>query len=44
MRRYDCLWQTDRHHRCVKGHTERVAAVSGLVNRQIRHRLPFMVR
>ncbi len=44
MRRYNCLWQTDRHHRCVKGHTERVAAVSGLVNRQIRHRLPFMVR
>lgn len=41
MRRYDCLWQTDRHHR--KGHTERVAAVAGLVNRQIRHRLPYLV-
>lgn len=41
MRRYECLWQTDRHHR--RGHTERVAAVAGLVNRQIRHRLPFLV-
>ena len=41
MRRYQCLWQTDRHHR--KGHTERVAAVAGLVNRQIRHRLPYLV-
>ena len=41
MRRYQCLWQTDRHHR--RGHTERVAAVAGLVNRQIRHRLPYMV-
>lgn len=41
VRRYDCLWQTDRHHR--KGHTERVAAVAGLVNRQIRHRLPYLV-
>ena len=40
-RRYQCLWQTDRHHR--KGHTERVAAVSGLVNRQIRHRLPYLI-
>ena len=43
MRRYQCLWQADRHHRYVKGHSERVAAVSGLVNRQIRHRLPYMV-
>jgi hypothetical protein len=41
MRRYQCLWQTDRHHR--KGHTERVGAVAGLVNRQIRHRLPYLV-
>jgi hypothetical protein len=41
MRRYQCLWQIDRHHR--KGHTERVAAVAGLVNRQIRHRLPYLV-
>lgn len=41
MRRYECLWQTDRHHR--RGHTERVAAVAGLVNRQIRHRLPYLV-
>jgi hypothetical protein len=43
MRRYECLWQTDRHHRNIKGHTERVAAVAGLVNRQIRHRLPYLV-
>ena len=41
VRRYECLWQTDRHHRL--GHTERVAAVAGLVNRQIRHRLPYLV-
>jgi hypothetical protein len=41
MRRYQALWQTDRHHR--KGHSERVAAVAGLVNRQIRHRLPYLV-
>ena len=41
LRRYECLWQTDRHHR--KGHTQRVQAVSGLVNRQIRHRLPYLV-
>jgi hypothetical protein len=41
MRRYESLWQTDRHHR--RGHTERVAAVAGLVNRQIRHRLPYLV-
>jgi hypothetical protein len=44
MRRYEALWQTDRHHswRNRKGHTERVAAVAGLVNRQIRHRLPYL--
>jgi hypothetical protein len=41
MRSYSSLYQTDRHHR--KGHTERTTAVAGLVNRQIRHRLPFMV-
>jgi hypothetical protein len=40
-RRYQSLWQTDRHHRL--GHTERVAAVAGLVNRQIRYRLPHLV-
>lgn len=40
MRRYQSLWQTDRHHR--KDHTARVAAVAGLVNRQIRHRLPYL--
>lgn len=44
MHSYDSLAQTDRHHRCIKGHTERTRAVAGLVNRQIRHRLPFMVR
>ena len=45
VRRYECLWQTDRHHSCRNhnGHTERVAAVAGLVNRQIRHRLPYLV-
>jgi hypothetical protein len=32
-----CLTQMDRHHR--KGHTPRVVAVAGLVNRQIEHRL-----
>lgn len=42
MHRYESLAQIDRHHRTM--HTERVAAVGGLVNRQIRHRLPFLVR
>jgi len=42
MRRYESLAQTDRHHR--QGHTARTRAVAGLVNRQIRHRLPFLVR
>jgi hypothetical protein len=37
LRCYQCLTQMDRHHR--KGHTPRVAAVAGLVNRQIEHRL-----
>jgi hypothetical protein len=38
MRRYQSLAQTDRHHR--KNHTARTRAVAGLVNRQIRCRLP----
>jgi hypothetical protein len=38
LRRYEALSQTDRHHR--RYHTQRVVAVAGLVNRQIRHRLP----
>lgn len=38
MRRYQCLSQTDRHHRCH--HSARTRAVAGLVNRQIRSRLP----
>jgi hypothetical protein len=38
LRRYDALTQTDRNHR--QQHTARVRAVAGLVNRQLRHRLP----
>ena len=38
MRRYQCLNQTDRHHR--RNHSARTHAVAGLVNRQIRSRLP----
>jgi hypothetical protein len=38
MRRYQSLSQTDRHHR--RQHTARTRAVAGLVNRQIRSRLP----
>lgn len=38
LRRYQCLNQTDRHHR--RHHAPRVCAVAGLVNRQIRSRLP----
>lgn len=38
MRRYQSLNQTDRHHR--RNHTARTRAVAGLVNRQIRCRLP----
>ncbi len=34
MRRFQALAQSDRHHRW--GHTMRVAAIAGLVNRQIR--------
>ncbi|HEX8962283.1 MAG TPA: transposase family protein [Rhodocyclaceae bacterium] len=36
LRRYEALDQTDRHHR--RHHAERVMAVAGLVNRQIRQR------
>ena len=36
MRRYQCLNQTDRHHR--RSHTARVRAVAGLVNRQLDRR------
>jgi hypothetical protein len=36
MRRYECLSQSDRHHR--QNHTPRVRAVAGLVNRQLRAR------
>jgi hypothetical protein len=36
MRRYQSLSQIDRHHR--KNHTQRVRAVAGLVNRQLRAR------
>ncbi len=38
MRRYQSITQPDRNHR--QGHTERVVAIAGLVNRQITHRLP----
>lgn len=38
MRRYQCVNQTDRHHR--RNHSARTRAVAGLVNRQIRSRLP----
>lgn len=37
LRRFQCLTHTDREHR--QRHTARVIAVSGLVNRQIDHRL-----
>lgn len=33
LRVYECLTQPDRHHR--RGHTARVAAVAGLVNRRL---------
>jgi hypothetical protein len=38
VRYFQALTQTDRNHR--QQHTPRVVAVAGLVNRQIRHRLP----
>lgn len=36
LRRYQALSQVDRHHR--RGHTARVRAVAGLVNRMLDHR------
>ena len=36
LRRYETLTQTDRHHR--RGHSARVRAVAGLVNRQLAER------
>ena len=42
VRHYQALTQTDRHHR--KGHTERVEAVCGLVNRKMQSRLPYLFR
>jgi hypothetical protein len=36
LRVFEALTQTDRHHR--RGHTARVRAVAGLVNRQVRER------
>ena len=44
LRRYDALPHTDRHRR--RGHTARVRAVAGLVNRQLRrhHVSPLGVR
>jgi hypothetical protein len=40
LRRYQALSATDRHHR--EGHTARVQAVAGLVNRQMRARMPYL--
>lgn len=40
LRQYGALRQNDRHHR--HGHTERVEAVAGLVNRKLQHRLPYL--
>ena len=37
MRRYQALSQVDRHRR--RGHTSRVRAVAGLVNRMLDHRV-----
>lgn len=42
MRTYQAITQTDRNHR--KMHTERVAAISGLVNRKLQTRLPYLFR
>ncbi len=39
MRRYQCLSQSDRHHR--QNHPARTRAVAGLVNRQIQSRRPY---
>ena len=41
-RRYQAITMVDRHHR--KGHTERVRAVAGLVNRQLAARMPYLVQ
>ena len=41
LRRYQCVTAMDRHHR--QHHTARGVAVEGLVNRQIRHRLPWAI-
>jgi len=38
LRHYEALRHMDRHHR--QGHTARVVAIAGLVNRQIQARLP----
>lgn len=40
LRRYDSLYQMDRHHR--QNHAHRVAAVAGLVNRQLQARHPAL--
>jgi hypothetical protein len=42
VRRYASVTAPDRQQR--RGHHERVAAVAGLVNRQIRVRMPYLVR
>lgn len=41
LRRYQALSQLDRHHR--QGHTARVRAVAGLVNRQLDHRFGALI-
>ena len=41
LRRYQALSQLDRHHR--QGHTARVRAVAGLVNRQLAHRFGALI-
>lgn len=42
IRRYASVTTPDRQQR--RGHHERVAAVAGLVNRQLRERMPYLVR
>ncbi len=42
VRRYQCLSQTDRHHR--RHHTSRVRAVAGLVNRRLRRVVAYRER
>jgi hypothetical protein len=41
VRRYQAVTAPDRHHR--QGHTERVRAIAGLVNRQLAARMPYLV-